>query len=79
MIDDEECGARLAEMKRRGCTDFYMMEVGPDEVIDATRKGNYSRLINHSCAPNCRTEKWYVARLSCHSALGSKCLKYSQV
>ena len=39
---------------------FYVMELGPDLLIDASRKGNDSRLINHSCDPNLETQKWTV-------------------
>ena len=33
----------------------------PKEIIDATVKGGMARFINHSCEPNCATEKWVVA------------------
>lgn len=29
-------------------------------IIDAGPKGNYSRFMNHSCEPNCETQKWTV-------------------
>lgn len=35
----------------------YFMALKGDEVIDATQKGNISRFINHSCEPNCETQK----------------------
>jgi len=30
-------------------------------IIDAGPKGNYSRFMNHSCQPNCETQKWNVS------------------
>ena len=39
---------------------FYTMGLGPDHLVDASRKGNESRLINHSCDPNLETQKWTV-------------------
>ncbi|VAH39782.1 unnamed protein product [Triticum turgidum subsp. durum] len=39
---------------------FYFMALDGGEVIDACTKGNLGRFINHSCSPNCRTEKWMV-------------------
>ncbi|VVC37627.1 Post-SET domain,AT hook, DNA-binding motif,AWS domain,SET domain,SRI, Set2 Rpb1 interacting [Cinara cedri] len=38
----------------------YMVQLQHDEIIDATRKGNITRFINHSCNPNCVAEKWNV-------------------
>jgi SET domain-containing protein len=34
----------------------FLFTVDEKTVIDATRSGNSSRWINHSCAPNCETE-----------------------
>lgn len=36
------------------------MALRSDEIIDATQKGNVTRFINHSCEPNCETQKWTV-------------------
>jgi hypothetical protein len=42
------------------CKHFYVMDLDGDHVVDASRKGNESRLINHSCDPNLETQKWTV-------------------
>ena len=31
-----------------------------DVIVDAGRKGARVRFINHSCAPNCKTEIWVI-------------------
>ncbi|CAM6092174.1 unnamed protein product [Calypogeia fissa] len=51
---------RQQEYARKGQKHFYFMTLNTNEVIDACSKGNYGRFINHSCEPNCRTEKWMV-------------------
>ncbi|VDK87475.1 unnamed protein product, partial [Litomosoides sigmodontis] len=40
----------------------YLMALKNGAVIDATAKGNVSRFINHSCDPNCESQKWAVDR-----------------
>lgn len=36
------------------------MKLSAKEIIDPTLKGNMAWFINHSCDPNCWTEKWNV-------------------
>jgi hypothetical protein len=45
---------------QEGHRHFYFMSLQKDEVIDAQRKGGVARFINHSCNPNCETQKWVV-------------------
>ncbi|CAD8144339.1 unnamed protein product [Paramecium octaurelia] len=49
---------RVQEYSKSTCT--YLMKLNNQEVIDPTSKGNLARFINHSCEPNCITEKWNV-------------------
>jgi SET domain-containing protein len=51
---------RQKEYAFKGQKHFYFMTLNGNEVIDAGAKGNLGRFINHSCEPNCRTEKWMV-------------------
>jgi len=39
---------------------FYLLGLTNHLHIDATAKGNRSRFTNHSCDPNCHTQKWTV-------------------
>lgn len=50
--------SRLREYSGSTCT--YLMKLSQKEVIDPTYKGNVARFINHSCDPNCITQKWNV-------------------
>ncbi|KAM9340753.1 histone-lysine N-methyltransferase NSD2 [Symphorus nematophorus] len=60
LIDEEECIARIKYAHENNITDFYMLTIDKDRIIDAGPKGNYSRFMNHSCQPNCETQKWTV-------------------
>ncbi|XP_029572643.1 histone-lysine N-methyltransferase NSD3 isoform X5 [Salmo trutta] len=60
VIDSEECQQRIKRAHENRVTDFYMLTLTKDRVIDAGPKGNSSRFINHSCSPNCETQKWTV-------------------
>lgn len=51
---------RMIKYRNEGITDFYGMSVKAGEVFDATKMGNLSRFMNHSCEPNCHVEKWDV-------------------
>lgn len=51
---------RTREYSENGTKHFYFMSLRNDELIDATKKGNMSRFLNHSCAPNCILQKWVV-------------------
>lgn len=46
--------------KEDGSAHFYFMTLNANEIVDASKKGNLARFINHSCNPNCVTQKWIV-------------------
>ncbi|KAI5614321.1 histone-lysine N-methyltransferase NSD3 isoform X1, partial [Silurus asotus] len=60
LIDLEECRHRISLANKNHVTNFYMLTLTKDRVIDAGPKGNLSRFMNHSCSPNCETQKWTV-------------------
>jgi hypothetical protein len=57
-LDSEYGIEKLTHYKNKTCT--YLMSLHKNEVIDPTEKGNPARFINHSCDPNCETQKWKV-------------------
>ncbi|KAF6209603.1 hypothetical protein GE061_015351 [Apolygus lucorum] len=60
MIDEDEYKRRLLEMQRSKDENFYFLTLDKDRMLDAGPKGNLSRFMNHSCQPNCETQKWTV-------------------
>lgn len=57
VIDQNEMIKRMKKILYKN--NNYMVQLKHDEIIDATRKGNITRFINHSCEPNCVAEKVY--------------------
>ncbi|XP_054259007.1 histone-lysine N-methyltransferase NSD2 [Macrosteles quadrilineatus] len=60
MIDEDEYKRRLADMHERNEDNFYFLTIDKDRMLDAGPKGNVARFMNHSCQPNCETQKWTV-------------------
>lgn len=56
-------------------TKYYFLTVDKDIIIDAGPKANDARFMNHSCQPNCETQKWTVngavriGLFACHDIL----------
>ncbi|EDV26870.1 uncharacterized protein TRIADDRAFT_54228 [Trichoplax adhaerens] len=60
VIDLREFERRKRDYAKKKIKHYYFMTLSPNEIIDASRKGTFSRFINHSCDPNCVTQKWTV-------------------
>lgn len=41
------------------------LQCSANAIIDATKRANRARFINHSCDPNCETQKWVVDSRVC--------------
>lgn len=58
---------RVKRAKRGGDGSVYIFELNKRFDLDGSKRNNVARLINHSCAPNCRAETvrgkiWILAR-----------------
>ncbi|KAL6315477.1 hypothetical protein AAG906_000771 [Vitis piasezkii] len=60
VISRTEARGRSQVYVSQGLKDVYIIPLNARECIDATKKGNLARFINHSCQPNCETMKWSV-------------------
>lgn len=60
VIEQEECDRRLKKNASDQVSNFYFLNLDKDLIIDAGPKGNQARFMNHSCEPNCVTQKWEV-------------------
>ncbi|XP_018652068.1 putative set domain protein [Schistosoma mansoni] len=60
LIDEDEANRRLRFAHENNITNYYMMKLDSQRIIDAGPKGNLSRFMNHSCDPNLNTQKWTV-------------------
>ena len=60
VISPDLCVERLSEaMNEEGIQQhYYIITIDGGEFIDASMRGNLARYINHSCNPNCLTQKW---------------------
>ncbi|KAK7410632.1 hypothetical protein VNO78_01574 [Psophocarpus tetragonolobus] len=78
VLDMHTYEARQREYALKGHRHFYFMTLNGSEVIDASAKGNLGRFINHSCDPNCRTEKWMVNGEICIGLFALKDIKQDE-
>lgn len=63
VIDQEELNARVKLRGSRNTTNWYITQLTEELYIDAGRRGNLARFMNHSCDPNCEIQKWEVQGL----------------
>lgn len=59
VVDEREFEHRMDTIYKNDAH-HYCLHLINDLVIDAHRKGNDCRFVNHSCEPNCAFEKWIV-------------------
>ncbi|CEH18875.1 histone-lysine n-methyltransferase setd1 [Ceraceosorus bombacis] len=56
VIRQQVADEREKAYERAGNFSTYLFRVDDDLVVDATRKGNIARLMNHCCTPNCNAK-----------------------
>lgn len=60
VLDMASCRERLDKYHENRVVNYYMLTLDGGLVIDASQKSNHARFINHSCDPNCESQKWTV-------------------
>ncbi|CAH2097203.1 unnamed protein product [Euphydryas editha] len=60
LLDEAEFRRRMRRKHDVRDENFYFLTLDKERMIDAGPKGNYARFMNHSCEPNCETQKWTV-------------------
>lgn len=61
LIDEVTCRQRIQQYHEKDIYDYYFLTIDRDNIIDAFPRGNLARFMNHSCNPNCETQKWIVS------------------
>lgn len=75
VFDTETKNGRERLDRYKGSTCTYLMKTHKSHVIDPSTKGNLARFINHSCDPNCETQKWTVLGETCVGIFAIKDIK----
>ncbi len=75
-VDSDLGLERVKQYKNSTCT--YLMKTTNNEVIDPTFYGNIARFINHSCDPNCVTQKWNVLGEVCVGIFATKDIRENE-
>ena len=60
LITMEEYRNRMKKNQECKEENYYYLTIDNNRMIDAGPKGNVARFMNHSCDPNCITQKWSV-------------------
>lgn len=60
VVSMSEFKKRSREYAKQKVRHHYVMASAGSKLIDATRKGNLTRFVNHSCNSNAETQKWTV-------------------
>lgn len=60
VVSMTEFKKRSREYAKQKTRHHYVMTSAGNRLIDATKKGNLMRFVNHSCDPNAETQKWTV-------------------